>query len=90
MKTGNSYYEKGVDVQIAIDLLIGAYEDRYEQAILISSDTDLLPAIKKCQSLGKSVCYVGFKKAMSYALKNQCDKSILLTKEDIEPFVQTS
>jgi len=31
----DDYHEKGVDVQIAVDLLIGAYEDLYDTAILV-------------------------------------------------------
>jgi uncharacterized LabA/DUF88 family protein len=38
--------EKGVDVQIAMDLLIGAVEDCYDTAVIVSSDTDLIPAIR--------------------------------------------
>lgn len=37
--------EKGVDVQIAIDLVALAYDDEYDLAILASADTDLLPAV---------------------------------------------
>lgn len=47
MSNDGKYHEKGVDVQIAVDLLVGAYDDLYDTAILISSDTDLIPAIKK-------------------------------------------
>ena len=52
--------EKGVDVKIAIDLVVGASEDRYDTAILISSDTDLIPAVKYVVGKGKKVEYVGF------------------------------
>ena len=38
--------EKGVDVKIAVDLVIGANDNLYDTAIVISSDTDLIPAIK--------------------------------------------
>src|SRR3989344_8010041 len=38
--------EKGTDVKIAIDLIIGAIDNYYDTAILVSSDTDLVPAIK--------------------------------------------
>lgn len=34
---------------------IGRYEDLYERIYLVSSDTDLLPAIKKAQEKGKFV-----------------------------------
>lgn len=46
LKNGG-YHEKGVDVKIATDLLVGAYEDLWDTAIILSLDTDLLPAIKK-------------------------------------------
>ncbi len=38
--------EKETDVQIALQLLQESFEDQYERAIIISSDSDLLPAIK--------------------------------------------
>src|SRR3989344_3289589 len=40
------YHEKGVDVQIAADMIYGALKNEYDTCYLISSDTDLLPAIK--------------------------------------------
>jgi uncharacterized LabA/DUF88 family protein len=53
MENRGVYHEKGVDVKIAVDLLVGAYEDHYDTAILLSSDTDLIPAIRQVRALGK-------------------------------------
>lgn len=39
-------HEKGVDVSIAIDLVHATHEMRYENAILVSQDHDLAPAVK--------------------------------------------
>ncbi len=39
MKSSGVYHEKGVDVNLAVDLLVGAYEKQYNTAVLISSDT---------------------------------------------------
>ena len=36
--------EKGIDVMIAVDMVRGAMNDEYDVAILLSADTDLLPA----------------------------------------------
>ncbi len=88
LKSDGDYHEKGVDVQIAIDLLIGAYEDLWDTAILISSDTDLLPAIKKVRQLGKTVEYIGFSHKPSFALIRFSDIRTLLKKEDLEPYVK--
>ena len=40
------YTEKGVDVKLAVNLLLDAIFDKYDVALLISSDADYVPAIK--------------------------------------------
>jgi len=80
----NKIREKGVDVQIAIDLVIGAVEDMYDTAVVVSSDTDLIPAIKYIRSRGKKVEYVGFSKAPSFGMIKESDERVLLRKEDFE------
>lgn len=80
------YKEKGVDVKIATDLLVGAYENSFDGALLVSSDTDLLPAIKKVGELGKFVEYVGFEHKKSWAMLNNVQRSLLLRIGDLERF----
>jgi uncharacterized LabA/DUF88 family protein len=80
------YHEKGVDVKMAVDLLIGAYEDTYDTAILISSDTDLIPAIKKILEKGKKLEYIGFQNQPSKAIRRHATITKLLTKDDIVEF----
>ncbi|MEK7624867.1 MAG: NYN domain-containing protein [Patescibacteria group bacterium] len=87
MKSDGVYHEKGVDVQLAVDLLVGAYDNTYDTAILLSSDTDLIPAVKKVKELGKSVEYIGFAHHPTIALQTRATLSRLLIKEEIEPFV---
>ena len=87
MENNGKYHEKGVDVQLAVDLLVGAYENTYDTAIILSSDTDLIPAIKKVKELGKSVEYIGFAHHPSIALQKYATLSRLLIKEEIESFV---
>jgi len=82
----NKIREKGVDVQIAIDLVIGAGENKYDTAIIVSSDTDLIPAIKYVKSKGKTVEYVGFAKSPSLGMIKESDDRILLIKEQMETF----
>ena len=89
LKTDN-YHEKGVDVLIAVDLLIGAYENLYHIAILVSSDTDLIPAIKKVRSMKKKIEYIGFSHKPSYGLIANSDVRRLLIKDEIlEYFKET-
>lgn len=84
LKTENTYHEKGVDVQIAVDMMEAAYEDLCDRIILISSDTDLAPAIAKVRAKGKIVEYVGFSHKPSIAMVSFCSESTLLKKEDLE------
>lgn len=41
-----SFVEKGVDVQLAIDMVSLAHENAYDTAILVSNDDDLAPAVE--------------------------------------------
>jgi uncharacterized LabA/DUF88 family protein len=53
--------EKGIDVKMVTDLFIGAVDDRYDIAIVVSSDTDLVPAIDTLRHrFGKKIEYIGF------------------------------
>lgn len=87
MHNDGVYHEKGVDVKIATDLLVGAYENLYDEAIVISSDTDLIPAMEKVKQLGKKVEYIGFGHQPSLALQTFATISRLLIKEELEPFI---
>lgn len=88
LKTKGVYHEKGVDVQIAVDIVIAAYEKLCDRIILVSSDTDLAPAIKKAQSKGIVVEYVGFSHLPSVAMVSFCKESRLLAKDEIEQFIE--
>ena len=80
------YKEKGVDVRIALDLYRLAIENQYDKAILISSDSDLVPAVKMVQALGKEVEYVGFSHNTSMALIKECKAKRLLARDDLMAF----
>lgn len=90
MLKDNAYHEKGVDVLMAVDLVCGAYENLYDTAILVSSDTDLIPALDKVRSKGKRVEYIGFSHKPSMGLIVHSDIRRLLTKEDLQQFLPRS
>ena len=80
-KSQLSYHnEKGVDVFIASDLLVHAFDDQYDVAILVSEDGDFVPAVQEVQRLSKKVENAYF--APSY-LSQRCDTFIKLTKDQI-------
>lgn len=83
------YHEKGVDVQIAVDIVRGAIKNEYDTCYLISSDTDLLPAVKDAIAEGKKVVYIAFEKYVSRALLKNCSSTIIIKKSDIQKFRKT-
>lgn len=83
---GGRTREKGTDVKIATDLIVGAVDDIYDTAILVSSDTDLIPAIKYVIYKKKNLEYIGFSHAPSLGIQKYATLSRLLLSSDIEKF----
>ena len=53
--------EKGIDVKMAVDLIAGSLDKKYDIGIIVSSDTDLVPAIDWVRKrLKKKIEYIGF------------------------------
>lgn len=73
--------EKGVDVKMATDLIVGAIDDRYDIAVLVSSDSDLIPAVDWVRSRGKKVEYVGFSIPDDVNYKSSTNPSLSLIKK---------
>lgn len=47
--------EKGIDVMMALDIALGARDDIYDVAVVVSADSDLVPAIEIALAAGKRV-----------------------------------
>jgi uncharacterized LabA/DUF88 family protein len=54
-ETNGRWYEKGVDVKIATDMVAMAYAGEYDVAVLVSGDGDLAPAVHEVRRLGRAV-----------------------------------
>jgi uncharacterized LabA/DUF88 family protein len=55
---GRRYYvEKETDVNLAVDMVVGAYEERFDVAMLVAGDTDYVRAIRAVQARGKPVVW---------------------------------
>lgn len=46
--------EKGVDVSLALDLVRATYEQHYDAAIIVSQDSDFLPAVRLAREIASS------------------------------------
>lgn len=91
--------EKGIDVKLATDLIAGAIDDKYDVAIVISSDSDIVPAIDWVRHRkDKKIEYIGFsiidnkdkKKSTtpSLTLIAKTDIQRTLVASDLKPFIQ--
>jgi len=79
------YTEKGVDVKLAVNLLLDAIFDKYDIALLISSDADYVPAIKYIvKELKKDVIYCHLPNPKTSELIQTCNGNRLITKEMVE------
>ena len=87
LKSDGVFHEKGVDVHTTVAILVAAYENLADRIILVSSDTDLIPAIAKAQEKGKIVEYVGFSHKISLAMARSCKETRTLTRDDLLPFI---
>lgn len=88
MHINGVFQEKGVDVHMAVDLVAGAYENLYDTALLVSSDTDLLPAVRKVRSKNKIVEYIGFAHRPSFSVMKGVDQSTLLHRGRLLEFLK--
>ncbi len=68
-----SIFQKGVDVQIAVDLVEFSYKKVFDIAVLLSGDIDLLESIKTAKSLGKHVLIFGDDSVVAEEMKREAD-----------------
>ena len=77
------YVEKGVDVNIAVDMLKLAFRSEYDTAILVSGDGDFASVVTEVRNLGKKVECAYVSKRKCYHLKQVSDKFITLTRDSL-------
>lgn len=87
-RDGKTYYvEKATDVNLALDLVLDAQANEYDEAYLISNDGDFSNAVKaSIQRFSKTVNYVaiGNNKTISYHLKQVSSKTVPITEDFIK------
>ena len=91
--------EKGIDVKLATDLIAGAVDKKYDTAIVVSSDADLVPAIDWVRNRGLAkIEYVGFSIPDQFdatkntrpllSLMNRTDIQRTLVESDVRKFIR--
>lgn len=77
--------EKGIDVKLATDLIVGAVDNKYDVAIIVSSDTDLVPSMDWVRKrLNKKIEYIGFSILSVDPLKNAKPSQGMITHSDVQ------
>ena len=72
--------EKGVDVMLATDLVVGAFRDLYDMAIVVSGDGDFFPAMQVAKDQGKHVEVAAFDSNLSPEVRRVSDTSLIFNK----------
>ncbi|MFW6047075.1 MAG: NYN domain-containing protein [Candidatus Woesearchaeota archaeon] len=86
-KDDEEYYTiKGDDINLALDMLNDAWENKYDKAILFSGDGDFAPLVKYVKNKNKKVEVISFDKIASKNLINQADKTTLINKKTANKF----
>lgn len=73
-----SFFQKGVDVALATEMLALCMLNAYDTAIVVSGDSDYAHAIERVKHTGKNVHVASFKSALSADLRKVADKIIYL------------
>ncbi|MEW5908122.1 MAG: NYN domain-containing protein [Patescibacteria group bacterium] len=83
------FKEKGVDVKIAVDMVIQACDGKLKEALICSSDSDLQPAITELTKREIKTIYIGFENKPNKGLTYTTDKTILIRNSELFEFEKT-
>lgn len=82
------YVLKEDDIHMAVDLVEGAFINKYDKAIIVSGDGDFVPAIKSAKRQNKIIFNACFKRSASTNLKKNCDGLIKLNEKVLGRFFE--
>ncbi len=86
-KDDEEYYTiKGDDINLALDMLNDAWENKYDKAILFSGDGDFAPLLKYVNNKNKEVEVISFFQLASKNLLNEAEKFSFIDKKIANKF----
>lgn len=80
---GSRQVEKGVDVGLGLDLVVGAYTDRWDVGVLVSGDGDLARAGHLVAEMGKRFEVVCCARTLSALLRVEAHETTVLQAGDL-------
>jgi hypothetical protein len=79
-KMSSQRSSKGVDISLATDMLVNAFQGNYDVALLYAGDGDYVPLVEELKRMGKVVYLVFFAhEGLSNDLRLACDHFVDLT-----------
>lgn len=73
LQSDGKYHEKNLDTQMTTDILMMAFKNEYDTAIILSNDGDFADAVKSIRELGKRAEIGYFKGSLSFNLRQSAD-----------------
>lgn len=86
LERDGKFFEKGVDVRLALDIVTMAQDRKYDVGYVISSDTDLIPALQAAQARKRELVHVGFEHQPSLALIRCANRSRIISRREAERY----
>ena len=74
-------YEKGIDVKLAVDMLVHGFRNNYDVAILVSGDADFCDALQAVKDMGLHTEVALFHPTGSRPLRRVADRVIPVDQE---------
>lgn len=68
--------QKGVDTLIAVDMLVGAFSELFDIAILLAGDADFIPVVEEVRRRGVMVVVAGVESSVSEDLRRVADRYV--------------
>ena len=81
-----TFREKGVDVRMAVDMVVLACDKELKTAIIGSSDSDLQPAIGELEKREVERIYLGFEDSPNKGLTFTTNRTILIRNSEVREF----
>ncbi len=84
-ETQDILQEKGVDVRLAADMMEASFSGA-ETMVIMSSDSDLIPAIDKVKARGTKIIYVCFADSLNRAIDAVAHETVSISSEKIKKY----
>jgi len=83
------FQEKGVDVGMAVDMVVDSFSGNAGQIVVVSSDTDLIPAIRSVKNKGINIIYLGFSNKLTRGIVSETSRTeTIRDSEIIDAFIR--